>query len=103
MIKNMLQEFADIMYKWHWFWFKHHMNWLVDDYKTDVWQAIDEAVKQVLESTARVGSIVAVKGEDGKLIRDLEPMRPEDFKRSYYNVFGNDRIDGQKVYKINKQ
>jgi hypothetical protein len=82
MIKNILQKFVNMVYKWHWFWFKHHMNWLMDNYKTEAWQAIDEAINQVLESTTKVGSIVEIRGEGGKLIRDLEWMKYGDSKYS---------------------
>ncbi len=90
-IKDILYKFVNMVYKWHWFWFKHHMNWLMNDYKTEAWQAIDEAVKQVLESTARVGTIVEIKGEGGELIRDLEWMKYYDSKYSYDNIPEHDK------------
>ena len=55
----------------------------MNDYKKEAWIAIDEAVKQVLKSTARVGSIVEIRGDGGKLIRDLEWMKYCDSKYSY--------------------
>lgn len=86
MIKKMIHN-------WHWFWFKHHLNWLTNDYKKEAWKAIYEAFNQVLNEVSAVADVKA-----------LEPMNLEDFIKSphYYNVLGNDRIDGQKVCKINK-
>lgn len=100
MIKNILYKFVNMVYKWHWFWFKHHMNWLMNDYKIEAWQAIDEAVKQVLESTAKVGSIVEIKAEGGELIRDLEWMKHYDSKYSYDDIPEHDKKMGEAFLKM---
>ena len=99
MIKNILYKFVNMVYKWHWFWFKHHLDWLMNDYKTEAWQAIDKAVKQVLESTARVGSIVEIKGDGGELIRDLKWMKYCDSKYSY-DIPEHDRKMAMAFYKM---
>jgi predicted alpha-1,6-mannanase (GH76 family) len=79
-----------LLYKWHCFWFKHHMDWLMDDYRKETWQAIYEAVNQVLNEVS------TVKG--------LKPMGLESYVKlpHYYNAFTID-IDGQKVCKIIKE
>lgn len=100
MIKNILYKFVNMVYKWHWFWFKHHLDWLMNDYKTEAWQAIDKAVKQVLESTARVGSIVEIKGDGGELIRDLKWMKYCDSKYSYDNIPEHDKKMSEAFYKM---
>lgn len=80
-----------LLYKWHRFWFKHHMDWLMDDYKKETWKAIYKAFNQILNEVSAVADVKA-----------LEPTNLEDFIKSprYYNIFG---IDGQKVCKINKE
>jgi hypothetical protein len=69
------------------------MDWLMDDYRKETWQAIDEAVNQVLNEVSTVADI-----------KCLKPVEFEDYVKSpyYYNVFGND-IDGRKVCKIIKE
>jgi hypothetical protein len=69
------------------------MDWLMDDYRKETWQAIDEAVNQVLNE---VSTVADIKG--------LKPMELEDYVKYpyYYNMFGNN-IDGQKVCKIIKE
>lgn len=82
-----------LLYRWHCFWFKHHMDWLMNDYRKETWQAIYEAVNQVLNEVSTVADI-----------KCLKPMELEDYVKSpyYYNVFGNN-IDGRKVCKVIKE
>jgi hypothetical protein len=69
------------------------MDWLMNDYRKETWQAINEAVNQVLNE---VSTVADIKG--------LKPVELEDYVKSpyYYNMFGNN-IDGQKVCKIIKE
>jgi F0F1-type ATP synthase alpha subunit len=69
------------------------MDWLMDDYRKETWQAIYEAVNQVLNE---VSTVADIKG--------LKPMELEDYVKlpHYYNAFTID-IDGQKVAKIIKE
>jgi uncharacterized protein YehS (DUF1456 family) len=40
-----------LLHKWHWYWFKRHMKWLIKEWREQVYKELDRALCEIIKNT----------------------------------------------------